>query len=225
MRILPFLLLATALASCAGQPRTMASMTALEPMILADASSATSDYRIGVSDLLNVTVFQIEDLSAKDVRVDSSGNIQLPLLGSVPAATLTTPELAENIRARLAQSYLQNPAVTVVVSESASQKITVDGAVNEAGVYEMKGRTTLMQAVAMAKGVSQIADRRSVAVFRSAGGQRTVAVFDLEAIRDGRAVDPALQGDDIVVVDTSRMSANLRNIISVLPAFSVFRPY
>lgn len=229
MRSLLLVLIAVVLASCADRPRNFAEMTAVSPMSVVDQdlliAGEGGEYRLGTGDLLNVSVFQVEALSAKDVRVDASGNVQLPLLGPVPAAGRTAAELGTDIQQRLAASYLQNPQVTVSVTEAASAKITVDGAVTEPGVYEMKGRTTLLQAVAMAKGASRVANLESVAVFRNTGGQRTVALFNLSDIRGGRAVDPILQGDDVVIVDTSRLNSRLRDIVSVLPAFSVFRPY
>lgn len=229
MRILPLVLMGAALTSCADRPRTFAEMTAVSPREVAEedllGNLSGAEYRLGVGDVLHVTVFRVESLSVREARIDASGNVQLPLLGPVAAAGLTAEELGADIRQRLAASYLQDPRVTVAVAEAASAKITVDGAVTEPGVYEMKGRTTLMQAVAMAKGASRVANLESVAVFRTSEGQRTVALFNLGDIRDGRAIDPILQGDDVVIVDTSQMSSRLRDIVSVLPAFSVFRPY
>ena len=118
--------------------------------------------------------------------------------------------------------------MTVRVAEAGSQKITVDGAVTEPGVYETKGQTTLLQAVAMAKGATKVADLESVAVFRNVEGRRMVAVFNMTAIRDGYALDPVLQGDDVVIVDTSRLSVAMQTVIASLPALAsfayVFRP-
>jgi polysaccharide biosynthesis/export protein len=130
-----------------------------------------------------------------------------------------------DIAGRLGTQYLRNPQVSVVVLEAASQKITIDGAVTKPGVYEMRGTTSLLQAVAMAEGPTRVADLSKVAVFRTVDGQRSVALFDLGAIRQGRADDPAVRGDDIIVVDTSRMSAFMRDVIAALPGLSVFRPY
>lgn len=189
-------------------------------------SSATQgEYRIGVTDKLNVVVFQVKDLSFEEMVVDTSGNIQLPLIGSVRVAERTAAEAASEISQRLARQYLRNPQVTVTVVEAANQKITVDGAVNKPGVYVMRGTTSLLQAVAMAAGPNVTADLTKVAVFRTIEGQRSVALFDLAAIRQGRSADPAVLGDDIVVVDTSRFNAILRDVVAALPALSVFRPF
>lgn len=196
----------------------------IDPAVLMDSArgEASGDYRIGATDLLSVAVFQVPDLSFEDIRVDAAGNLQMPMIGSVLAAGLTPNELSNEIARRLAERYLRDPQVTVTVKEAASQKVTIDGAVTQPGVYEMRGRTTLMQAVAMAQGPIREADVRSVAVFRVVGGQRMVAVFDLAAIRNGRAEDPVILGDDIVVVDTSRLSALLRDAVQALPAVAAF---
>ena len=188
----------------------------------ASAGSHGADYRIGPSDKLALTVFQVEDLSFEQIFVDASGKLQLPLVGSVQAAGLTPAELSTELERRLGERYLRNPQVSVSVLEAASQKVTVDGAVMKPGVYEMRGRTSLLQAVAMAEGGTNIADLKKVAVFRTVEGRRMIAVFDLAAIRRGQAEDPQVLGDDIIVVDTSRLNARYRDIIAILPALTVF---
>lgn len=222
--------LTLALAGCAGRGPSMdiSQMTAAQPvdfeMALAPELSA-SGYRLGIGDKLNVRVFQVPDLSFEDLVIDSSGDIQMPLIGSVRGAGRTSSELSAEIAQRLAANYLRDPQVTVTVTEAASQKITVDGAVTKPGVYVMRGSTTLLQAVAMAEGPTPIADLTKVAVFRTIDGQRSVALFDLQAIRQGRSPDPEVFGDDVLVVDTSRLSAARRDLIAALPAFAIFRPY
>ena len=62
-------------------------------------------------------------------------------------------------------------------------------------------------------------------MFRTVAGQRSVAVFDLASIRQGRASDPEVFGDDVIVVDTSRLNSALRELVGVIPALAVFRPY
>lgn len=205
----------------------MSAATPIDPLSasLLQPVSAQAEYRIGQQDLLAVNVFQVPELSSDQIRVDTSGDISLPLVGALRAEGKTAPELSEEIRGRLAQRYLRDPQVAVSVRESASQKITIDGAVTEPGVYEMKGQTTLMQAIAMAKGPTRLSNLRSVVVFRVTDGQRTVAQFDLAAIRGGQQGDPVLLGNDIVVVDSSRLNAALREVIAILPAAALFRGY
>lgn len=218
----------TLLAACGGSKMDVSQMTAARPVDLQATQVTTSpqaEYQIGVGDKLAVRVFQVPDLSFDSLTVDTSGDIQMPLIGAVRAAGMTSGELSASIAQRLSAQYLRNPQVTVTVTEAASQKITVDGAVTKPGVYTMRGTTTLLQAVAMAEGPSRVADLSKVAVFRTINGQRSVALFDLAAIRQGRAPDPVVLGDDIVVVDTSRMNAAMREIVGALPALSIFRPY
>jgi len=230
MRALPLVLILTAclLSACGGPRMDMAVMTAAQPVDLqiTNISSAPQpEYTIGVGDKLSVRVFQVPDLSFDQLVVDTSGDIQMPLIGAVRATGQTAGQLSTQIAERLSAQYLRNPQVTVTVTEAASQKITVDGAVTKPGVYEMRGSTSLLQAVAMAEGPTAVADLTQVAVFRTISGQRSVALFDLQAIRQGRAEDPAVLGDDVVVVDTSRTSAAMRGIISAIPALAIFRPY
>ncbi len=220
---------ATLLAGCGGGPRMdVTQMTAAQPVDLQAAHTTgvpQAEYRIGVGDKLNVRVFQVPDLSFDELVVDTSGDIQMPLIGAVRASGLTSGELSTEIATKLSSQYLRNPQVTVTVKEAASQKITVDGAVTKPGVYEMRGSTSLLQAVAMAEGPTRVADLTKVAVFRTIDGQRSVALFDLAAIRQGRAEDPTVLGDDVIVVDTSRLNAALREIVSAVPALSVFRVF
>ena len=218
---------AVLLSGCGGSRMDTSQMTAAQPAVMVDApvGSADAAYRIGVGDKLAVRVFQVPDLSFDELVVDTSGNIQMPLIGSVQSAGRTSTEMSSDIAARLGARFLRNPQVTVSVAEAASQKITVDGAVAKPGVYEMRGSTSLLQAVAMAQGPSAVADLSKVAVFRTIDGQRSVALFDLASIREGRASDPQVYGDDIIVVDTSRLSVFMREIVAALPGLSIFRPY
>lgn len=229
------LLAAMAVAACAGGPdrRDPALVTAavvIDPTALQSPADAVGDaeYRIGATDTLNVSVFQVPDLSftgENALRVDASGNIEMPLIGTVRASGRTAAQLSAEIAGRLGQRYLRNPHVTVTVAEAASQKVTVDGSVNKPGVYLLRGRTTLLQAVAMAEGPTQIADTRNVAVFRNTPEGRMVAVFDLRAIRAGQAEDPVIMGDDVIVVDVSRLNAVFRDIVTTLPGIGAFFYY
>ncbi|MDP3379036.1 MAG: polysaccharide biosynthesis/export family protein [Brevundimonas sp.] len=228
LRLIALMFAVFALAACGSSGRSNANVTAATSVASYDlpvgqVASPTEDYRIGETDLLKVSVFRVPELSFDELRVDSSGNIQMPLIGTVRAAGLTSSELTAALTSQLGARYLRNPQVTVTVIQAASQKITIDGAVAQPGVYEMRGRTTLMQAVAMARGPSRSADLSSVAVFRTIDGQRMVAVFDLGAIRNGAAEDPVVLGEDVIVVDTSRLNEGLQAAISAAPVLTLFR--
>ncbi len=112
------------------------------------------DYRIGPEDLLEISVFEEEKLN-RTVRVSSQGNISLPLLGILRVKGLTPYELEKEIRDLLAERYLQNPHVTVFIKEYRSQRISVIGAVEKPGVFEVAGPKTILEALGMAGGLKE----------------------------------------------------------------------
>ncbi len=112
------------------------------------------DYRIGPEDLLEITVFEVEELN-QTVRVSFQGNISLPLLGTLRVKDLTAGELEREIRDLLAQKYLQDPHVSVFVKEYRSQRISVIGAVEKPDVYAVTGQKTILDMLAMAGGLKE----------------------------------------------------------------------
>jgi polysaccharide export outer membrane protein len=180
-----------------------------------------SDYRIGPQDVLDINVFQVSDLT-KTVQVDTGGKILLPLIGQMTAAGRTPGELSADIATSLQKAYMRDPQVVVSVKEASSQKITVDGAVAQPGIYALQGPTTLMQAVALAHGIDpKLANLRKVAVIRIVGRKRTAGMFDLAAIREGRADDPQIYGQDVIIVDTSGGKSFLNNFSQAFPLLSI----
>ena len=182
-----------------------------------------ADYRIAPADTLRVNVFQVQELSG-DYEVDLLGNIAMPLIGNVKAADLTTTELDELVTARLSEKYLQNPDVSIGLKASARRNVTVDGAVNQPGMYAINGPTTLLQAISMARGTSPDSNPRRVAIFRTIEGKRAAAAFDLHSIRNGEMQDPAIYAGDIVVVDGSRIRQAQQQILMSLPIIGMFNP-
>lgn len=220
------LALAIALAACSASPgvKAVAKGSALPPPDTTTASGGYeggSDYRVGPQDLLEITVFGVAELG-RTVRVNSNGQISLPLIGGVQAGGRTIPELERDIGAKLAQSYLQNPQVSVFVKEFTSQRVTMEGALTKPGIYPLTGKTTLLQAVAMAGGLDPLAQLDGVVVFRQVDGKKMAAVFDLRKIRTGAAEDPQVYGDDLVVVEQSGSKSALQNFIKAAPALGLF---
>ena len=188
---------------------------------------AAKDYKIGPNDTLTVSVFQEKELSTPDnnpLVVNANGNIEMPLIGTVAAAGKTASEVATIIADRLGAKYLVHPQVNVSVASSVSQKVTVQGEVTQPGVYEIKGKATLLEAIAMAKGETRVSTLQQVAVFRTVKGQRLGAVFDVNAIRRGTAPDPELLGNDLVIVGHSKSKGVWQDIIQATPVFSILRP-
>lgn len=182
-----------------------------------------SDYKIAPMDKLAIKVFKAEDLSG-DYDVDLAGNISLPLIGEVKAANLTTAQLDQQLTQKLGAKYLEHPDVSVAIKASTAHVVTVDGAVREGGTFPVGSPITLIQAVAMAKGTTEDANARRVAVFRTISGQRQAAAFDLTAIRRGEATDPQIYPGDIVVVDGSSVKAREKQILQSIPLLALFGP-
>src|SRR5690606_15399481 len=189
------------LAGCASSPSRNQALVQGQALPAPDTTTASgayeggTDYRIGAQDLLEISVFGIDDLS-RTVRVNSNGQISLPLIGGIMAGGKTIPEVEDAIAAALEQGYLQDPQVTVFVKEFTSQRVTLEGALEKPGIYPLTGKTTLLQAIAMAQGVSELADLSGVIVFRQIDGKRAGAVFDLAQVRAGTMPDPEIYGDD-----------------------------
>ena len=187
------------------------------------ASQAGTAYRLSPLDVVEISVFQVPDLT-KTVEINARGEIALPLIGTIQAGGRTTSELESEIATRLAKDYLQSPQVSVFVKEYRSQKVTVEGAVRNPGVYEIPGHSSLLQVLAMAQGLDRVGDPSGVIVFRNQEGQRMAAVFDVGAIRKGQQDDPMIMAGDTVVVDESQGRDMWRNIRESAGVAALFRP-
>lgn len=185
------------------------------------------DYRVGANDLLDIEVLDLDNFK-RTVRVNAAGAISLPLIGPVIVAGLTAQQAESHIAERYSQKYLQNPQVSVFIKEFTTERITVDGAVVKPGIYPLTGQITLLRALALAGGFGQIANSTEVMLFRvNERGERQVAVFDVDQIRAGKNEDPAIKGDDLIVVQrdaTRKMLKDsvFRDILDSLNPFSIF---
>ena len=182
------------------------------------------DYKVGPLDTVAVKVFLVADLSG-DYEVDLTGNISMPLIGNVKVVDLTPSEVDQKITGMLGEKYLQNPDVAIAIKGSVTNVVTVDGAVNGPGAFPVMRPVTLLQAIALARGTSDTANPRRIAIFRQIQGQRMAAAFDLTSIRRGQAEDPRVYAGDIIIVDGSRVKEVQRQILQSLPLVSVFTPF
>lgn len=159
--------------------------------IILRKSNLASDYRIGPEDLLDISVFQVDELD-KSVRVNAEGNIKLPLVGEVKASGLTASELEAEL-SKLLERYLEEPSVSVFISEYRSQQITVLGAVKNPQIYSVSGQKYLLDMLSMAGGLTK--EAKSICYIQKiseegpSGGQyvRTVVVDLDKLLIDGQA--------------------------------------
>lgn len=112
------------------------------------------NYIIGPEDVLDIEVFDVPELH-KTVRVSNDGVIALALIGRVKAVGLTTEQLRQQLEAKYGESYLQKPQVTVFVTEFHAQPVSVIGAVEKPGIYQLTGRRTLIEMLSMAGGLAK----------------------------------------------------------------------
>jgi polysaccharide biosynthesis/export protein len=182
------------------------------------------DYRIGPEDLLEVQVFGVEQLT-RTVRVNGRGLISLPLIGSLEVGGMTAQQAEALVVAKLAESYLQDPQVSLFIKEYTSQRVIIEGAVNKPGVYPLRGPTTLLQSLAIAGGQGSLSDMAEVMLFRTdASGARQTLVYDVDKIRAGELADPVVVNEDMIVVKRSPgrilfRDSILRDIVDVINPF------
>jgi polysaccharide biosynthesis/export protein len=221
------ILLTVAAATLAGcgkrEPlRSNANLTVLEAQTVmpapqrADLVAPDRLSLIGPLDTLNVDVFGIPELT-RDVQVDASGRIAMPLAGTIDAGGRTAQELATSVEAALRRAYVREPRVTVNIRSSVSQVVTVDGQVVEPGLYPVTNQMTLMRAIASAKGFSEFARQEEVVILRTVGNRRIAGLYSIDAIRRGNYADPAIYANDVIVVGDSPQRRLFRDFVSLAP--------
>lgn len=214
------------LAGCASSPEPLVGMSASAPR--ADYGQAnfsvtrSTSYNLRSSDQISVSVFREPDLSLEKVRIGVDGNVSLPMLGSIPAAEMTTKQFEQDVTRRLAAMGLKSPIVSINIVDYASHLVTVEGAVEKPGVYAFQPGSRLSSAVAMAAGPRRTAKIEQVAVFRESPEGIMIAKFDYQQVMQGTMLDPVLEPGDRIVMGTDGLSVFWEDLLKALPAFGVF---
>jgi polysaccharide export outer membrane protein len=160
-----------------------------------------SAYVIGANDVLSIDVWKEPDIS-RSVPVRSDGKISLALVGELQAGGQTPQQLEQEITKRL-QSYISEPEVTVIVTDSKSQKVNILGMVTKPGAYLLTSSTTVLDAIAMAGGFKDFAKQKSVYVLRQAAdGTQQKLSFNYKDVIKGKSAEQniRLQAGDTVVI-------------------------
>jgi len=201
----PLILLAVAalgLAGCAGNLRTLPPADELD----SQAVELSSQYVIGPTDTLKVSVWRQAELSVDSLVVRLDGKISLPLLDDVQAAGLTPMELKQVVTERLSD-YVADPTVTVVVRQSNSKMVFVIGEVARQGPIMVRTDFRIVDAISSAGGFAPFAGKKNVKVIRSANGGDPVEFrFNFEKYVAGQDLEQnilLLPGDRIVVPEES----------------------
>jgi len=187
-----------ACASLAGCRRPIPYDYAAEP------DPRKNPYVLGVADRIRISVWQNQDLST-DAVVRPDGTVTMPLVGDIKAAGLAPDQLRETIRQRL-QAYLKGsiPNITVAVTDVVSYRFTVSGAVFQGGSFTPGRYVTVMEAIAMAGGLTRFAKPDQIIVNRveASTGQLRRIPIDYEKISSGAALAQnivILPGDSVYV--------------------------
>lgn len=218
--------IASVLIGCASTPDPVIGTAVSQPRSDLGQSNYSvarpSIYLLRPSDKISVSVFREPDFSLESVQIGVEGNISLPLIGSIPAAGMTAKQFEDDVARRLAQAGLKSPDVSVNISEYASHLVTVEGAVEEPGVYSFQPGARLSSAIAMARGPARTAKVEQVAVFRETSDGVSVAKFDYQEMSRGTMLDPVLEPGDRVVMGTDGLSVFWQDFLRALPAFGIF---
>jgi exopolysaccharide biosynthesis polyprenyl glycosylphosphotransferase len=179
------------------------SVFAQTPEVVAPESApAKYEYVIGPADVLEIAVWQ-NTLISRTIPVRPDGKISIPVLNDVQAAGLTPMELQASLIKALA-AYIQTPEVSVIVREVHSFNVSVLGHVKTPGRYEMTSRVTVLDALAMAGGLTEYADRGNIVILRRDGMVTKQLSFAYDKVTPGNGskgqVNLLLQPEDIILV-------------------------
>jgi polysaccharide export outer membrane protein len=183
------------------------------------SAGASRDYRLGPEDLLQVTIYNIPEQEARitprttTLRVSHDGIIVLPLIGSMEVRGKSTAELERELNQRYAK-FIRNPQVGVLVTDF-RQRVTVMGSVRKPGVFELTGPKTVVDALALAGGVTETAGNQVHIYRQDAQSGRQSIVIDLLMLASSGgqgmsqsgnpSVNMPLQAGDVINVPQSGM--------------------
>ncbi|AXE65056.1 hypothetical protein BBF93_13125 [Hyphomonas sp. CACIAM 19H1] len=211
-----------AITACSSSNGLNATQTNLPPPDTT-YTARTAEFRAGPFDEVQIRVRDMSDLNGT-YYLNLDGRTKLPMLGDMDFAGKTSFEIATLIEERLSATYLQSPDVVVSLKPAFIEQVTVEGAIRKPGTYDAKPGLTLLETIALSGGASETANQRRAIIVRTIDGQRQMAAFDLIAIREGSAADPLIYGNDLIIVDGSRVRSVFLDIVRTSPIIAVFRP-
>ncbi len=184
---------------CQAQSQEPAGKAAKQHAPSSDTGPAADNYVIGASDVLSVTVWKQKDLSGT-LLVRPDGMISMPLLGDVHAAGLTPLQLGDQIETKL-KKFIQDPEVSVVLTQINSKVIYLLGEVGKKGPVQMTPGMTLLEAIASGGGLTDFANSKKIYILRDAGGKHErIPVRYKKALKGDADSNLALQPGDTIVV-------------------------
>ena len=157
------------------------------------------DTTLGPGDVFEVRVFRQEEMT-QPYSVSAEGTISFPLIGVVEVAGKTPAQIEEELRARLADGYLKNPQVSVLVKEYRSKKVSVIGQVQKPGTFPYTDGMTIIEAIAGAGGFTNMARKNAVTVTRIIDKKETTYTVPVDSIGAGKAKNFLMRPGDVINV-------------------------
>jgi polysaccharide export outer membrane protein len=175
--------------------KTEASPPETKQEIVGDPS-----YIIGPMDVLEIQVWKEPDFS-RQVLVRPDGKITLPLIGDILASGMNTMGLNALLSEKL-KDFVSKPEVTVIVLESHSKNFYIIGKINQPGTYPLNPDMTVLQAISVAGGLAEWADKDSIRIIRRFGGKEEILPFDYDKVITGKKLEQniLLKPNDTIIV-------------------------
>ena len=157
-------------------------------------------YIIGPMDVLEIQVWKEPDFSRK-LLVRPDGQITLPLIGDIQASGLSTLGLKTLVSKKL-RNFIDNPEVTVILIESHSKNFYIIGKVNQPGTYPLSTDMTVLQALSVAGGLAEWADKNSIRIIRRLSGKEEIIKFNYKKVISGKKLEQniLLKPNDTIIV-------------------------
>jgi len=165
------------------------------------ATAVHPDYVVGAEDVLDISVWKNADLS-RVVTVRPDGMISLPLIGDIKTSGLTPEQLKSAIEKKL-REYSETAVVSVIVQTVNSYKIYMVGQVQTPGTLQLKSKTTVLQAIAMAGGLTPFAAKNKIVIIRKktgGAGEEKIRVRFNDLVYDDEDKNPVLKPGDTIFV-------------------------
>jgi polysaccharide export outer membrane protein len=205
LRVLALIFIAAILATPG--PAQSTPQTKTPPVVAAQEAKdvLVKAYRIGPGDLLELKVFEVDQLS-QTVRVSEDGSITLPLLGRVVVEGLTQEGVVQKLTGLLQAKYVKKPQVTIFIKEYKNQQVAVIGAVENAGSYELVGRKNLLQIISMAGGFTEMAGNDVFILREGPDGKTASIIIDLKDLlgNGNQALNVPIEPNDVINVPVDK---------------------
>jgi polysaccharide export outer membrane protein len=171
-------------------------------LILFSQDRVISEYKIGPKDVLEISVYGVPEFNNFRARVEENGTITVPLLNIVDVNGLSKTGVERKLKALLAEEYVNDPQVTVFISEYGSNQVYLNGAVTSPGQYPLVGRQTLMTILSQAGGLTPDAGDKIIVFRNNQDGTSTsitISIDDLYLNGDASLNIPLQVNDTIMV--------------------------